>query len=39
LSVNQDVLLNPFATQITHALLGDGVTNIGYNANTAFSGS
>ena len=35
----KDVLLNPFATQITHALLGDVVTNIGYNANTAFSGS
>ena len=35
----KDVLLNPFTTQITHVLLGDDVTNIGYNANTAFSGS
>ena len=35
----KDVLLNPFAIQVTHALLGDGVTNIGYNANTSFPGS
>jgi hypothetical protein len=35
----KDILLNDLVIQVTHAVLGDGVTNIGYNANTSFSGS
>ncbi len=35
----RDILLNELVIQVTHAVLGDGVGNIGYNANTAFPGS
>lgn len=35
----KDILLNELVIQVTHAVLGDGLCNIGYNANTSFPSS